>query len=207
MKKIDRTRPALVATDMEGCLVPEIWIGLAEKTGIDALKLTTRDIPDYDELMQKRLGILHEHGIGMCDLEVVIASMEPLAGAYDYLQWLRDKVPVIILSDTFYEFAKPLMRKLNLPCLFCHTLNIDARGSIKNYQLRTVDGKRGAVAGFQDNGFRVISIGDSYNDTSMLLKADHGILFRAPDNVIKEFPQFPHVGEYKDLKQLLEPLL
>ncbi len=199
--------PWIIATDLEGCLIPEIWINLAERTGIEELKLTTRDIPDYDELMQKRLGILDERGVTMKDLEEVISGMDPLPGAREYLNWIRDRVQLIILSDTFYEFARPLMIKLGLPTLFCHTLEIDANHRIVNYKLRTVDGKRGAVRGFQDNGFRVISIGDSYNDTTMLGQADHGILFRAPDNVIKEFPQYPVFTEYADLRGKLEELL
>ncbi|MCB1172838.1 MAG: bifunctional phosphoserine phosphatase/homoserine phosphotransferase ThrH [Leptospiraceae bacterium] len=196
-------RPILVATDMEGCLVPEIWIGLAEKTGIAELRLTTRDISDYDELMQGRLKILDEHGISLHDLEAVIAAMGPLPGAREYLDWLRARVPLVILSDTFYEFARPLMKALDEPCLFCHTLTIDENDRIRGYRLRTTDGKRGAVEGFRTNGFSVIAIGDSYNDTSMLRAADQGILFRAPANVRAEFPQFPHCSEYAELISLL----
>ena len=197
-------KPVLVATDMEGCLVPEIWINFAQKTGIEELQLTTRDIPDYDELMRKRLEILTRHNLKIDDIKAVIATMDPLEGAGEYLSWLRQNGQVIILSDTFYEFAEPLMRKLDYPALFCHTLDINQQGEIVNYHLRTRDGKRGAVRGFQENGFSVISIGDSYNDTTMLTQADRGILFRAPDNVISEFPQFPVVREFSELRKQLE---
>ena len=189
--------------DLEGCLVPEIWIRLAAQTGIDELKLTTRDIKDYDELMRYRLGVLDKHRIGMSQLRTAIASIGPLEGALEYIRWVRERFPFIILSDTFYEFADPLMAQLERPTLLCHKLEVDSKDCIVNYHLRTVDGKAGAVRGLQANGFRVISIGDSYNAVTMLKQADQGILFHAPDNVIKEFPQFPSCTSYEELKQII----
>ncbi len=190
--------------DLEGCLVPEIWIRLAAQTGIDELKLTTRDIKDYDELMSYRLGILDKHGIGMSQLRAAIASIGPLEGALEYTHWVRERFPFIILSDTFYEFADPLMAQLERPTLLCHKLEIDANDRIVGYRLRTVDGKAGAVRGLQENGFHVVSIGDSYNDVTMLKQADQGILFHAPDNVVQEFPQFPACTNYTELKATIE---
>ena len=186
--------------DLEGCLVPEIWLRLAAQTGIDDLKLTTRDIKDYDELMRYRLGVLDKHGIGMSQLREAIASIAPLEGALEYVRWVRERFPFLILSDTFYEFADPLMAQLERPTLLCHKLEIDAQDRLVGYHLRTTDGKAGAVRGLQENGFRVISIGDSYNDVTMLGQADQGILFHAPDNVIAEFPQFPACTNYEELK-------
>lgn len=196
-------KPIIVAMDLEGCLVPEIWIGVAEKTGIAELRLTTREISDYDELMQGRLRVLDQHGLVLDDIQKVIASLGPLPGAVEYVNWVRSRFPFIILSDTFYEFAEPLMAQLGHPTLFCHTLDVAENGRIAGYRLRTVDGKRGAVRGFQDNGFFVIAAGDSYNDTTMLSQADRGILFRAPENVRREFPQFAAMTEYGQLQEAL----
>ena len=190
----------IACLDLEGVLVPEIWIGFAEKTGIDALKATTRDIPDYDVLMQQRLALLSQHNLGLDDIQNVIASMEPLPGAREFLDWLRVRFQVVILSDTFYEFSLPLMAQLGYPTLFCHRLEADARGKIVDYTLRMQDHKRKAVDAFHSLNFHVIAAGDSYNDTSMLGAADTGILFMAPDNVIAEFPQFPAVNSYASLK-------
>jgi phosphoserine/homoserine phosphotransferase len=187
--------------DLEGCLVPEIWIRLAAQTGIDDLKLTTREIKDYDELMRYRIGVLDKHGIGMGDLRKAIASIAPLDGALEYVRWVRERFPFIILSDTFYEFADPLMAQLERPTLLCHKLEIDGNDRLAGYHLRTIDGKASAVRGLQENGFFVISIGDSYNDVSMLQQADRGILFHAPDNVTREFPQFPACDSYAELKR------
>lgn len=186
--------------DLEGVLVPEIWIDFAERTGIPELRATTRDIPDYDVLMKQRLRILAEHGLGLKDIQAVIASMEPMAGAREFIDWLREHFQVVILSDTFYEFSQPLMRQLGFPTLFCHRLLSDESGRITDYKLRQKDPKRECVKAFHNLNFRVIAAGDSYNDTSMLSEADAGILFRAPDNVIAEFPQFPSVTEYEELK-------
>lgn len=187
--------------DLEGVLVPEIWIDFAERTGIDALRATTRDIPDYDQLMQQRLRLLRENGLGLADIQSVIASMSPLDGAPEFLDWLRERFQVVILSDTFYEFSQPLMRQLGFPTLFCHRLEVDGQGRIVDYHLRQKDPKRQCVKAFHGLNFRVIAAGDSYNDTSMLSEADAGILFRAPAHVIEEFPQFPAVHEFSGLEQ------
>ena len=191
----------LACLDLEGVLIPEIWIGFAEKTGIDELKATTRDIPDYDVLMKQRLAILDRHKLGLPDIQEVIATMAPLPGAKDFVAWLKERFQLIILSDTFYEFSHPLMRQLDFPTLFCHRLVADERGAIVDYKLRQEDPKRQSVNAFHGLNFRVIAAGDSYNDTTMLSEADTGILFRAPDNVIAEFPQFPSVTSYDELRQ------
>ena len=191
----------LACLDLEGVLIPEIWIGFAEKTGIDELKATTRDIPDYDVLMMQRLAILDRHKLGLPDIQEVIATMAPLPGAKDFVAWLKERFQLIILSDTFYEFSHPLMRQLDFPTLFCHRLVADDRGAIVDYKLRQEDPKRQCVNAFHGLNFRVIAAGDSYNDTTMLSEADTGILFRAPDNVIAEFPQFPSVTSYDELRQ------
>jgi phosphoserine/homoserine phosphotransferase len=190
----------IACLDLEGVLVPEIWINVAERTAIPALRRTTRDEPDYDKLMRGRLKILDEHGLKRSDIQAVIESMDPLDGARDFLGWLRSRTQVIILSDTFYDFAAPLMRKLDYPCLFCNALEIDGAGRIVGYRLRIDDGKRRAVEALRGLNFRVAAAGDSYNDTSMLAAADAGILFRPPPNVIAEFPQFPVTQTYADLE-------
>ncbi len=185
-------------------MIPEVWINVAERTGIDALRITTRDIPDYDELMQKRLAIVAEHGLRMPDIQQVIDDMGPLDGAREFLDELRAGFQVIILSDTFYEFASPLMRQLGWPTLFCHQLDIDTEGAIVNYRLRQQDQKRHAVRALKSLNFRTIAAGDSYNDTAMLAEADAGILFRPPDNVIEEFPQYPVTGSYAELRERID---
>jgi phosphoserine/homoserine phosphotransferase len=190
----------IACLDLEGVLVPEIWIGFAEKTGIDELRATTRDVPDYDVLMKQRLRILDEHQLGLDDIQEVIASMAPLPGARGFLDWLRERFQVVILSDTFYEFSLPLMAQLGYPTLFCHRLEADSEGRIVDYNIRLQDHKRKSVIAFHQLNYRVIAAGDSYNDTTMLGEADVGILFKAPDNVIQEFPQFPSVVEYDELK-------
>ena len=177
--------------DLEGVLVPEIWIALAEKTGIEKLKLTTRDIPDYNELMKGRLKILNENNLKLADIEKVIDGIVPLPGAKEFLSWLESKFQVIILSDTFNQFAGPLMAQLDYPTLFCHDLIVNEDGRIANYCLRIPDAKTKAVQALKGLNLKVIAAGDSYNDTGMLKEAGAGILFRAPDNVVKEFPQFP----------------
>lgn len=191
----------LACLDLEGVLIPEIWIDFAEKTGIDELKATTRDIPDYDVLMKQRLTLLAQHKLGLPDIQEVIATMAPLPGAKDFVDWLKERFQLIILSDTFYEFSHPLMRQLDFPTLFCHRLVADESGAIVDYKLRQEDPKRQCVKAFHGLNFRVIAAGDSYNDTTMLGEADTGILFRAPDNVIAEFPQFPSVTSYDELRQ------
>jgi len=190
----------LVCLDLEGVLIPEIWIAFAEKTGIEELKATTRDIPDYNVLMKQRLSILDKHGFGFNEIQAVISELDPLPGAKEFLEWLAPRFQVIILSDTFYEFAMPLMAKLGNPTLFCHKLEVEANGKITDYTLRQKDPKRQSVRAFQLLNYRVMAAGDSYNDTTMLKQAEAGFLFKSPQNVIDEFPQFPAVHEYQDLQ-------
>ena len=187
--------------DLEGVLVPEIWIAFAEKTGIDNLRLTTRDIPDYDELMRGRLKILNDNNLKISDIQDVIKQVYPMEGAKDFLSWLKTEFQVIILSDTFNQFAGPLMEKLDYPTLFCHDLIVDNSGRITDYKLRIQDAKTKAVKALQGLNLKVIAAGDSYNDTGMLKQAEAGILFRAPDNVIEEFPQFPVTLNYEEFKK------
>lgn len=191
----------IACLDLEGVLIPEIWIKFSEKTGIPELRATTRDIPNYDELMTMRLGILAKHGLGLKEIQEVIATLRPLDGAAEFLDWLRARFQVVILSDTFYEFAGPLMAQLGYPTLLCHKLTVDERGMVTDYNLRQANPKRQAICAFKTLYYRTIAVGDSYNDTTMLTEADVGILFHAPDNVIAQFPQFPSVQTYADLKQ------
>ena len=191
----------IACLDLEGVLVPEIWIAFAEKTGIESLRATTRDIPDYDVLMKQRLRILDEQGLTLNDIQEVIATLKPLDGAVEFVNWLRERFQVIILSDTFYEFSQPLMRQLGFPTLLCHKLVTDENGRVVDYQLRQKDPKRQSVLALKTLYYRIIAAGDSYNDTTMLGEADAGILFHAPDNVIEQFPQFPAVHTFDDLKK------
>lgn len=194
----------IACLDLEGVLIPEIWINLAEKTGIAELKLTTRDIADYDELMGKRLGILDRNGLTLKDIQEVVASMDPLDGAGDFLKWLQNQVEVIILSDTFREFAMPLIAKLGNPTMFCHSLSVDYETyQIKDYVLRQDDQKRKAVIALKSLNFRVISMGDSYNDLSMLEEAHSGIFFKPTKRITEEYPDYPVVQNYEDLKSHL----
>jgi phosphoserine/homoserine phosphotransferase len=195
-----RPSGTVAALDLEGVLVPEIWINVAERAGIEELRLTTRDEPDYDVLMKRRLAILDAHGLGLPDIQKVIADMRPLEGAAAFLEGLRECYQVVVLSDTFYPFAAPLMRQLGHPTLFCHDLEVAADGRVTDYRIRLQDQKRKAVQAFHGLNLRVIAAGDSYNDTAMLGEADAGILFRPPDNVIAEFPQFPVTWEYPALR-------
>jgi phosphoserine/homoserine phosphotransferase len=188
----------IVCLDLEGVLIPEVWISVAERTGIPELRLTTRDEPNYDVLMKRRLAILEQHKLGLAQIQQVIESMEPLPGARAFIDGLRERYQVVILSDTFYEFAQPFMRKLGWPTLFCHWLSVDGSGRITDYHLRQKDPKRHAVRALRDLNFQVVASGDSYNDTSMLAEAHAGILFRAPENVVREFPAFKHVPEEYD---------
>ena len=197
---------SIVSLDLEGVLVPEIWIAVAEKTGIEALRRTTRDEPDYDVLMQGRLDILRKNNLKLSDVQEVISTLSPLEGAKDFLDELRAKTQVVILSDTFMQFATPLMRQLDWPTIFCHHLEVQD-DVIANYCLRQPDQKRKSVEAFRALNFQVIAAGDSYNDTTMLEAADHGILFRAPDNVKAEFGSFPAVEEYSELMALIEEQL
>jgi phosphoserine/homoserine phosphotransferase len=194
----------LVCLDLEGVLVPEIWITFAERTGIPELRRTTRDEPDYDKLMRYRLDLLRQHKLGLPDIQRVIASMGPMEGAKDFLDALRERYQVVMLSDTFYEFGMPLMRQLGMPTLFCHRLETDAQGFVVAYQLRMPNQKAEAVKAFRGLNFQVIAAGDSYNDTAMLSDAHAGILFRPPQNVIAEFPQFPVVRDYAGLRSAID---
>ncbi|MFP6802042.1 MAG: bifunctional phosphoserine phosphatase/homoserine phosphotransferase ThrH [Pseudomonadales bacterium] len=189
----------VVCLDLEGVLVPEIWIKFAEKTGIDALKATTRDIPDYDELMQQRLRLLDENNLDLAAIQAVIAELSPMPGAREFLDSLREKFQVIILSDTFYEFARPLMAQLAWPTLFCHKLEVSADGRVTDYLVRQKDPKRQSVKALKQLKYTVFAAGDSYNDITMLDEADAGFLFRAPQNVIDEFPQYKVTTEYTEL--------
>jgi len=197
----------IVCSDLEGVFVPEIWINVAQITGIDELRLTTRDISDYNVLMRKRLGLLDENGLSLRDIQNVIATMEPLKGALEFLDWLRERTRLIIVSDTFVEFADPLIAKLKRPTLFCNSLVVAPDGQITDYTLRQEDGKRKVVEGLQGMNFQVVAMGDSYNDITMLKKAEKGILFRPPENVIAEFPEFPVTDNFDDLKALLQEAL
>nr|WP_252738304.1 bifunctional phosphoserine phosphatase/homoserine phosphotransferase ThrH [Saccharophagus degradans] len=187
--------------DLEGVLIPEIWIKFAEKTGIEALKATTRDISCYDELMTMRLNELDKAGLGLNEIQEVIATLSPLEGAQEFINWLRERFQVVILSDTFYEFAAPLMAQLGYPTLLCHKLTVSETGKIVGYNIRQANPKRQSIVAFKSLYYRTIAAGDSYNDTTMLAEADAGILFHAPDNVIAEFPQFPAVHTFEDLKK------
>lgn len=200
-------KPVIIATDLEGVLVPEIWIAVAERTGIDALRLTTRDVPDYDQLMQQRIGILRDQQIDLAAIQAVIATLQPLPGARAFLDWARSQAPCLIVSDTFYEFAAPLMAQLGFPTLLCHQLEIDEHNRLAGYRLRLPDGKRQTAVAFKNLGFQVIAIGDSYNDTAMLGEANVGLLFRAPAAVSSAFPQLPVLQDYAELRAAIEPHL
>lgn len=193
----------LTCLDLEGVLIPEIWINVAKKTKIRELELTTRDIQDYDVLMRHRLKIMKRHGIRLKDIQAVIATMKPLPGAGAFLKQLKACTQVLILSDTFYEFAAPLMKQLDYPTLFCNWLKTDRRGFVVNYYLRQRNGKEKAVRALQKTGFQVRAAGDSYNDLSMLLAADCGILFNPPPAIVREYPQLPVVRKYGPLLRRL----
>jgi phosphoserine/homoserine phosphotransferase len=199
-------KQTIVTLDMEGVLTPEIWIAVAERTGIAELRRTTRDEPDYDKLMHYRIGILDRHGITLSKIQEVIGGLQPLPGAVAFLDALRPLAPFVILSDTFEQFAQPLIRQLGWPTLFCHRLLV-ANDRITGYQLRMADQKRHSVQAFQNLNYRVVAAGDSFNDTSMLLQADHGILFHAPENVVQQFPQLPAVNDYDALLRLIRSKL
>ena len=194
----------LVCLDLEGVLVPEIWVEFSNFTGIEELKLTTRDIADYDVLMGKRLSILKERGLTLSAIQEVIAQLDPLPGAKTFLDGIRMNYQLVILSDTFYEFASPLMKKLGWPTLMCHKLDISGDGVIDGYQLRQPDPKRQAVKAFKSLNYKVLAAGDSYNDTTMLAEADAGFLFRAPDTVASEFPQYPVTSDFGELRTFFD---
>ncbi len=193
----------IVCLDLEGVLVPEIWIEFSQRTGIPELAKTTRDEPDYDKLMRGRLDILDANGLGLPDIQKVIAGMHPLLGAREFLEWLRAECQVVILSDTYYQFAAPLMQALGYPTLFCHELVVEPGGRVSDYRLRMQDQKRASVKAFKDLNFHTIAAGDSYNDASMLAEAHAGILFCPPANVTAEFPQFPVTRNYDELRRAI----
>ena len=197
----------LVCCDLESVLIGELWVELAHKTGIEELKKTTREEPDYDKLMKMRLQILEKNNLKLSDIEKVVKTCEPLPGAREFLDWLRTQVSVVILSDTFIQFAQPLMKKLNWPVLFCHSLIVDKSGKIIDYKLRQKNHKQEAVKAFQKLNYKIISFGDSYNDVKMLQQAEHGFLFSSPKNVRDEFPEIPTVNNYKELKNNIIKLI
>jgi phosphoserine/homoserine phosphotransferase len=194
----------VVCLDLEGVLVPEIWIAFAERTGIPELRRTTRDEPDYGKLMRFRIGLLRERGLKLADIQAVIAGMAPLPGAQDFLDGLRAHYQVIILSDTFYEFADPLMRQLGRPTLLCHRLEVDEAGFVTGYRLRQADPKRHAVNAFKGLNFQVLAAGDSFNDTGMLAAADAGFFIHPPESIVAQFPQFPVNRSYPELKASID---
>jgi len=196
-----------VCSDLEGVWVPEVWINVAEKTGIPELRLTTRDIKNYDELMQYRLKILQERNLTLLDIQRVIATIRPLHGALEMINWLKRVTRFIVVSDTFVEFADPLMEQLERPTLFCHSLEVNSQGTICGYQLRQPDAKRETVRALKSLNYEVIAFGDSYNDINMLIEADQGVLFRPPQNVINDYPAFPVMHEYSELKCFIESRL
>jgi len=197
----------IICSDMEGIFTPEIWIKVAEKTGIEELRLTTRDISDYDVLMKKRLGILNANGLKLKDITDVIKTMDPLDGAFEFLEWMRSRTQVIVVSDTYVEFARPLLKKLGWPTLFCNSLTIDKEGAISDYKLRQKDGKRKTVLSLRQLQYEIIAVGDSYNDITMLKEADQGILFNPPGNVREEYPELPGTYNYEELKSIMEKML
>ncbi|MEA1967241.1 MAG: bifunctional phosphoserine phosphatase/homoserine phosphotransferase ThrH [Thermodesulfobacteriota bacterium] len=197
----------ILCSDLEGVFIPEIWINVAEKTGIEELKLTTRDISDYDELMKKRLAVMDKHGLKLKDITDVIAAIEPMEGAVETLTWIREQTQIIILSDTFEEFAQPLMKKLGFPTLLCHSLTIDHNGRITGYKLRQQNQKKNAVKALQNLNYRVIAFGDSYNDTAMLKQADYGFFFMPPESILKDFPKIAVTRNYDELKKMITSVL
>lgn len=196
-------KPVIVCLDLEGVLVPEIWINVALRTGLEELKITTREMPDYDKLMRQRLAILDRNNLKISDIQEVIGTMGPMEGATEFIRWLHDRCQVIILSDTFYQFAFPLMKQLAFPTLFCNQLEIDAAGRIANYHMRMQNQKQHSVAAFKSLNFFTMAAGDAYNDTAMLGEADAGFFFRPPDHLPKEFPQFPVTHTYGELQDRL----
>ena len=193
----------VVCSDLEGVFDPEVWINVAEKTGIPELRLTTRDVPDYNVLMRSRIKILEEKGLKLKDIQEVIAQIRPLEGALEFIGWLKERTQFIVVSDTFIQFAEPLMKQLGRPTLFCHSLVIDDENRIVDYTLRQKDPKKKTVEALQGLQYQVIGMGDSYNDISMLKQSEIGILFRPPDNVIRDYPELPVVQDYEELKKIL----
>ena len=197
----------IVCSDLEGVFVPEIWVNVSRHSGIDELKLTTRDISDYNVLMKRRLELLRKYGLTLRDVQNVISLLKPLPGALEFVDWLRTKTQFIVVSDTFSEFADPLLRQIGRPTLFCHHLTTDAEGNITDYNLRQTEGKKHVVEAMQSLNYKVIAIGDSYNDISMLKKADHGILYNPPQNVADENNDLQVVKSYAGLKRIISQLI
>jgi phosphoserine/homoserine phosphotransferase len=193
----------IVCCDLEGVWVPEVWINVAKKTGIEALKLTTRDIKDYDELMTYRLKILDEHNLTLKDIQQVIGTLKPLDGALEMINWLKSVTRLVVVSDTFEEFADPLMKQLDYPTLFCHSLEVDETNRIVNYKLRQKDPKRQVIKALKSLAYTTIAFGDSYNDVTMLEEADHAFLYKPPQNVMDDYPEFPVAGNYDEMKDML----
>lgn len=193
----------VICSDLEGVWVPEVWINVAKKTGIEGLKLTTRDINDYDVLMKGRLKILKEHNLTLKDIQNVIATIKPLDGALEMINWIKERTQFVVVSDTFREFADPLMRQLERPTLFCHSLTVDEKGNITDYNLRQKDPKRKVIQALKSLEYKVIAFGDSYNDITMLKEADMGVLFKPPQNVVDDYPEFPVANDYEELKKIL----
>ena len=196
-----------LCSDLEGIFIPEVWINVSEKTGIPELRKTTRDEPDYGKLMRFRMALLRENGLKLKDVQEVIATIRPIEGASEMLEWIKQQVPMVIVSDTFVQFADPLIAQLNRPTLFCNELVIDGEGVISDFLMRQHDQKRKVVQALQNLNYTVLAIGDSYNDTSMLAQAEYGILFRPPENVIRDFPQFPVTKDYEGLKEIIMSIL
>jgi phosphoserine/homoserine phosphotransferase len=205
--KMGVTQPPLLAIDLEGILLPEIWIAVSERTGIPQLRLTTRDIDDYDKLMQMRLAILYEHKLGLADLQSVIAEMDVLPGAAEWLAWARTLLPVIIITDSYYELIAPFMPKLNFPMVYAHQLEVNSDGMLVNYHLRTTNGKRKALESFRHLGFRTMAVGDSYNDIGMLQAADQGVLFHPSAKVQADYPDFPVALAYEELRSAVQQFI
>lgn len=201
------TRPTIIASDLEGIFLPEIWIAVAEKTQIPELRLTTRDIADYDELMRYRMDILARAGLTLTDIQAVIATMDPLEGALEFLDWLRSVTQILVVSDTFVQFAGPLMQKLGFPTLLCNSLAVAADGTIDTYVMRQKDGKKKVAHAMQSLNYTVIGVGDSYNDIAMLQAADHGILYRPPENVRRQYPDFPVASGFDELKGMIQSII
>ena len=193
----------IICSDLEGVFVPEVWINVAEKTGIPELRRTTRDEPDYNLLMHQRMKILDRHGLKLHDIQAVIAQIKPLPGAVDFIAWMKERTQLIVVSDTFIQFADPLMKQLGRPTLFCHSLIMDETNRIIDYKLRQPDPKKKTVEALQSLKYQVIGMGDSYNDISMLKQSDVGILFRPPQNVINDYPELPVTNDYEELKTIL----
>ncbi len=199
--------PSLLASDLEGVLIPEIWVGVAEKTGIETLKLTTREISNYDELMALRLRTMREHGLTIHDVHHVIAEIDPLPGAAAFVQWVRERTRFVIITDSFYEFVEPIMHKLGFPTVFAHALEVDSSGIIVGYRLRMPNSKERAIEGLRHIGFRIMAFGDSYNDTNMLGAADLGVFFNPPANVVADFPHFASAYDYTQLQAMAQEFL